>query len=206
MISNQTALRRRSSFSCYIVISSVIFLALLFVVIQEHQLVVAQTVDNAIRSFSSNNTELRKPSSIGLTAIEISREISNVLDYHGEKGGLLVTDVRPDGPADHAGIKGGNQSFPINGLNVKLGGDIILTVDNNTFVNDTEFQRYYKHKVNGESMALKILRDGKSKMVNLIVGQNPSQIYENSTKFRDPNYINLSTYQDINFGIKIGYP
>ena len=50
---------------------------------------------------------------------EISKEISNILDYPTKQGGLLVTKVRPNGPAYHAGIKGGNQSILINDQNRK---------------------------------------------------------------------------------------
>ena len=128
------------------------------------------------------------------------------MDYPTKQGGLLVTKVKPNGPAYHAGIKGGNQSILINDRIVKIGGDIIVTADNKTFSNVKDFERYYKHKSIGDNMTLKILRDGESKLVNLTVGQHPSQIYESVSKFRDPNHLQFSNYYDINLPIKIEYP
>ena len=45
------------------------------------------------------------------------------------KQGALVQTVVPDGPADKAGVKGGNATVSINGQQIRAGGDVITAID-----------------------------------------------------------------------------
>ena len=207
MISAKKILESQNNLIRYFAISIVIFLVFSFIIILDRHSVVAQTTDKSVDStfYSINNkTDLTKPSWLGLTIIDTSKEILNILQYHTEPG-ILVTDVTPNGPAFKAGIRGGNQSVSINGTDIKIGGDIILSIDNKS-LDKVKFNQYLLNKTKGENVTLHILRDGKNYEKNLIVGEDPSQIYENDAIFKYPNNINFSNFQIINFSIKIEYP
>src|SRR5918996_4526418 len=71
---------------------------------------------------------------IGIAGTDITPEIADVLGL-AEARGFLVTDVTPASPAQKAGIQGGNGGdslTTIGGREMKIGGDVILKIDDRT--------------------------------------------------------------------------
>jgi 2-alkenal reductase len=90
--------------------------------------------------------------------------------------GVLVASVAPGGPADQAGLRGGTQQTTFRGHNVSLGGDIITAVDG-TPVRDFDAMIGYlvmNTKV-GQTIALTVIRDGKTVQIPLTLGERPRQ-------------------------------
>ena len=112
--------------------------------------------------------------SIGITGIDITPEIAKAMGLQ-EARGFLVTDVAPQGPAAKAGIQGGNLVSEINGRQIKLGGDVILQIDNKTVRKIEDILTYLEnHKTVGDSIKLTVMRDGKIQQINVIVGSRPN--------------------------------
>ncbi len=88
--------------------------------------------------------------------------------------GVLVASVAPDGPADQAGIRGGNKQVRVRGIAVQAGGDIILAIDGN-LVNDFDAMiTYLANKTQvGQVVTLTILRDGKEMQIQVKLGERP---------------------------------
>ena len=94
----------------------------------------------------------------------------------GATSGVLVFDVTPNGPADQAGIRGGdrNNSEVVRGIRIPLGGDIIIAV-NGTAVSDfgdliSKLTANYRVD---DRITLTILRDGQQMDVEVTLGERP---------------------------------
>jgi S1-C subfamily serine protease len=93
-----------------------------------------------------------------------------------EPRGFLVMDVVADSPAEKAGIKAGSQDATIDGVPVKLGGDVIVGVDNKTVRKIDDILVYLqREKSVGDDLQLTILRDGKKMQVTAVLGARPNQ-------------------------------
>ena len=65
---------------------------------------------------------------LGISGGSITPDLAKALKLPVDEG-VLVNEVVEGGPADKAGIEGGDTAATIEGANVKLGGDIITEVD-----------------------------------------------------------------------------
>ena len=88
---------------------------------------------------------------LGISAVEISPELSNEIGL-AESSGLLVLQVAPGGPADKAGIKGGDSLRVIGGAEIPIGGDVITQIDGNAIRNLNDFRNYLSGKEVGDEL------------------------------------------------------
>jgi S1-C subfamily serine protease len=88
---------------------------------------------------------------LGISAVEVTPKISEGTGLE-EASGLLVLQVAPDGPADKAGIKGGNNLKVIDGAEIPVDGDVITRIDGNSIQNLDDFRNYLKDKKIGDNV------------------------------------------------------
>ena len=104
--------------------------------------------------------------SLGITGIDVMPDIAKKMNLT-EARGFLVIDVNSNGPADKAGIRGGYIVEIINNTQYRLGGDVIIGIDNQTVNSVSDITDYLKNKKEGDIVKLKILRD--NEMTNVPV-------------------------------------
>lgn len=93
-----------------------------------------------------------------------------------EPRGFLVMDVVAGSPAEKAGIQRGNEDTVIDGIPIKLGGDVIIAVDNNTVRKIDDILAYVEMKKSvGDDLKLTILREGQTMEVIATLAARPSQ-------------------------------
>jgi S1-C subfamily serine protease len=93
-----------------------------------------------------------------------------------EPRGFLVMDVVTGSPAEKAGIQRGNEDTVIDGIPIKLGGDVIIAVDNNTVRKIDDILAYVEiEKSVGDDLEIMILRDGQKMEVIATLAARPSQ-------------------------------
>ena len=129
----------------------------------------------------------------GLSRYHVTPEVAKLFGLDDSTYAMIVTEVEPRSPAAIAGIRGGNVTTTVTDDTVKLGGDIILSVDgNDTFLrtNDAFLNYLRNEKKVGENMSLTVLRNGQVSEVQLTVGALPRFLW----------------YEDSDEGIKIKYP
>ncbi len=83
---------------------------------------------------------------------------------------MIVQSVVKGGPADKAGIEGGNTQATIDGAQVSLGGDIITEIDGKKVAEMEEVIEIVNAAKPGEELELTILRDGQTKTANVTLG------------------------------------
>src|SRR5215216_1035613 len=116
---------------------------------------------------------------IGIAGIDMTTEITGALGLKEAKG-ILVTEVTSASPAHNAGIRGGNVVTNINGVEIVLGGDIILRIDNKTFSTINDLHSYLNTKKVGDTVQLTIARENTVKSISLSIAAMPSSISEAS--------------------------
>ena len=112
--------------------------------------------------------------SLGITGIDVTPDIAKKMNLT-EAQGFLVIDVNSNGPADTAGIRGGYIVEIINNTQYRLGGDVIVGIDNQTIKSVSDITDYLMNKKEGDIVKLKILRDNEilNVPVNLKIIQRP---------------------------------
>jgi S1-C subfamily serine protease len=104
---------------------------------------------------------------IGISGIDVNEQIASAMKLNTTKG-FLVVDTSPGGPASKAGIQGGDKLVDVGGRKTKLGGDVIIKIDNQSVSKIDDILVYLEqHKKVGQSVKLTVIRDGKLQTVNV---------------------------------------
>jgi S1-C subfamily serine protease len=112
---------------------------------------------------------------LGVAGMDMTPSIASRLGLD-EPRGFLVMDVVSGSPAEKAGIQRGEEDAVIDGISMKLGGDVILAIDNNTVRKIDDILAYIEiEKSVGDDLKLTILRGGQTMEVIATLSARPSQ-------------------------------
>jgi S1-C subfamily serine protease len=112
---------------------------------------------------------------LGIAGQDMTPGLADLLGLD-EPRGFLVMEVVAGSPADKAGIQRGNEDAVIDGMQVRVGGDVIIAIDNNTVRKIDDILAYVeREKSVGDGLILTILRDGQTMEVMATLGARPSQ-------------------------------
>jgi S1-C subfamily serine protease len=114
---------------------------------------------------------------IGVTTQSLYPQLADKLGLAADYGGLL-SEVVSGGPADEAGLKGGDEKIHFQGLPYSVGGDVILSVDGDKILRPEDLARAIFPLRPGDDVHLKILRDGAEKDVTVTLGKRPDRVPE----------------------------
>lgn len=108
---------------------------------------------------------------LGISSIdELSLPQIEALDLQSFTG-AYVTSVTPNGPADQAGVRAGDQSTST-GLNA--GGDLIVAIDGQSIQRFDDLLRYLiNNKSPGDTVVLTVLRGEEQLDINVTLGKRP---------------------------------
>jgi S1-C subfamily serine protease len=77
------------------------------------------------------------------------------------------------GPAEKAGLKGGDQRVQVGNMIVIAGGDIVVKADQHDVKTHDELIRYIREKKPGDTILLKVFRKGNFEEVKVLLGERP---------------------------------
>jgi len=109
---------------------------------------------------------------IGATIQSLIPEMAKFLKLKIERG-AMIAEVVKGGPADKAGLRGGNQRVQVGNMIVLVGGDIVVKADQHEVKTHDELIRYIREKKPGNAILLKVYRKGNLEEVKVILGERP---------------------------------
>jgi S1-C subfamily serine protease len=111
---------------------------------------------------------------LGVSGINMTPEIAEAIGL-GEPRGFLVIDTAPGGPADSAGVQGGDTPMQLGGREIELGGDVILAIDDKDVRKIDDVLGYLQQATEvGETVRLTVWRDGQIIEIDATLGARPS--------------------------------
>jgi S1-C subfamily serine protease len=113
---------------------------------------------------------------LGITGASITPDLARAVNLP-VKEGALVQDVVKGGPADKAGIQGGDTAATIDGANFNLGGDIITKVDGKAIASMDDVVNLVNAAKPGDTLDLTVLRNGSEKSVTVTLGERPASVH-----------------------------
>jgi len=109
---------------------------------------------------------------IGATIQSLIPEMAKYLKIAVERG-AMIAEVVKGGPADKAGLKGGNQRVQVGNMIAIVGGDIVVKADQHDVKTNDELIRYIREKKPGDTILLKVFRKDNYIDVKVALGERP---------------------------------
>jgi len=111
---------------------------------------------------------------LGITGTDLLPEIREIMDFDDSIKGALVTDLTEGGPADTAGLRGGDRQANLDGFVINIGGDVIIGVEGKTVRSFYDLvvilERGYRP---GDVVTLTVIRDNAVIDIDLELGVRP---------------------------------
>jgi S1-C subfamily serine protease len=132
----------------------------------------SDTIARELPSLIQTGTYTKHPY-VGLSVNDMSYQIAQAMGTSTTYG-VLVEDIAPNGPADRAGLKPSTQSVIIDGQQMNIGGDIIVSLDGTKIINYDAFSTYLEtHTTPGQTVNVGIIRGNKLITVSLQLDARP---------------------------------
>jgi 2-alkenal reductase len=111
---------------------------------------------------------------VGVTTQDVTPRLAKKFGFASPRG-ALVAKVQPDTPASRAGLKGGTSVEDADGVQVSLGGDVIVRIGDTPITSAQDVSRAVALHVAGEKVQFTVLRGGKTRRVVLVtLAERPS--------------------------------
>jgi len=110
---------------------------------------------------------------LGIKGLTITPLLVDELGLPVERG-VLVSEVIADSPAEKARMRGGSRGVELRGETVRVGGDIITSIDDREIVQFEELLAYLVMEMEvGQEVTLGIVRDGEEQTVKVVLEGRP---------------------------------
>jgi S1-C subfamily serine protease len=109
---------------------------------------------------------------IGVSTQPLYPQLARRLSLETSYGGL-IDEVVSGGPADEAGLQGGNEKIAFQAQPYRVGGDVILAVEGHKVIGIDDLARYISAYKPGDKVTLEVLHDGKREQVEVTLGKRP---------------------------------
>jgi S1-C subfamily serine protease len=96
--------------------------------------------------------------------------LAEALDL-GVQEGILIERVTPGGPAEGAGIRGGNKVVLAGLQELRIGGDVLIAIDGKPVTNQMDLNLLLNRAQPGDTVTLTIMRDGKKMNITVKLGE-----------------------------------
>ena len=110
---------------------------------------------------------------------ELAKRLEDVGSDLGRRNGVMIIEVVKESPAEQAGLKGGDREVQLGNRLLTFGGDIITGIDSKVIKDMEDLINHLELETSvGQSVKLKIIRDGQEKILDLTLGERPSMTEE----------------------------
>jgi S1-C subfamily serine protease len=109
---------------------------------------------------------------MGVSSQALYPQLARKLGLDTTFGGLIA-EVVSGGPAEEAGLEGGNDKLRFQAAQYRTGGDVILQIDGQNIVEENDLARIISAHKPGDKVTLTILHDNQREHVELTLGKRP---------------------------------
>lgn len=113
---------------------------------------------------------------LGITGLSLYPDLAKSMNLDKDQRGALVAEVVQDGPADKAGLRGSDRQVTIDGIDMGVGGDVIVAIDGNPVNDMDDLIAYLSEKTTvDQEVTMRVLRDGKEVDINVTLEARPTE-------------------------------
>jgi len=112
---------------------------------------------------------------LGIGGKSLTPDVAETFDIGAERG-VLVETVAAGGPADKAGIRGGDEEVTVQEMQWVVGGDVIVKVDDSPIESFDDLIAFLSDKKPGDEVTVEVSRDGKPKSFEVTLGERPKSM------------------------------
>jgi len=112
---------------------------------------------------------------LGISGRDLSLDLVEAMNLPVQRGAIVIS-VTPDGPADKAGLRGSGETVEKSGLELQIGGDVIVAIDGQPVLQFEDILVYIIRSTEvGQEVTLTIIRDRREQSVKVKLGERPSR-------------------------------
>ena len=112
----------------------------------------------------------RKRPRLGVSVVPVAGDYADALNLPSQ-GGLLIQEVESGSPAARAGLHGGREEVQIGNFQLKIGGDLITSIDGKPIDREDAISRTLARKRAGDTVDLTVFRNGRTMNVHVRLGE-----------------------------------
>ena len=109
---------------------------------------------------------------IGIRTEDVTPGIAEAFDLGADRG-AIVTRVEDGTPADRAGLRGGSRIEAHNGVDITLGGDLIVAIAGKAVAGTDDVSRIVTELLPGQTVEFTVIRGGRRTAVDVTLGNRP---------------------------------
>jgi S1-C subfamily serine protease len=107
---------------------------------------------------------------LGIETLPLVPGLAEALDLPVQEG-LLIQRTTRGGPAEKAGLRGGDRMVSTGMRRFLIGGDVIVAVDGQQITNQLDFSLFLNHKRPGNTITVTVYRGGKKTDIQATLGE-----------------------------------
>jgi S1-C subfamily serine protease len=111
---------------------------------------------------------------LGVVVISMNPDYAAAMKLASTQRGALVEDVTSGGPAEKAGLKPSLTATTINGVEVMIGGDVIIGFNGQTVKSSDDLITFLGRLEPGQTATLAVLRNGSQTTITVTLGVRPT--------------------------------
>ncbi|MDQ2675326.1 MAG: trypsin-like peptidase domain-containing protein [Actinomycetota bacterium] len=112
---------------------------------------------------------------IGVGTKPLFPQLAEELEVDADAG-AIVEDVTDGSPADEAGLQAGDREIDFQAIPYNVGGDIIVSVDGEEIVTETDLPRIVSRLEPGQEVTVGVIRDGEEEELDITLGTRPTRV------------------------------
>ncbi len=111
---------------------------------------------------------------LGISGTSLTSDLAGAMGLPSTQRGALVIEVLPKSPAEEAGLRGSDREMLIEGESIRLGGDVVTTIDTRTVKTFDDLLTYLARATEvGQTVALTLLRRDKEETLRVTLTARP---------------------------------
>ncbi|NJN68662.1 MAG: PDZ domain-containing protein [Chloroflexaceae bacterium] len=112
---------------------------------------------------------------LGVMGTTLTTDLAREMELDPNQHGALVLEVVTDGPSDAAGVRGSDRQVLIEGIERRVGGDVIIAFDGRPVEQFDDLVTYLNRYTQvGQTVKLTVLRQGKETTLDVTLESRPT--------------------------------